>query len=213
MNGVFRMIIEKNVWILRPMPHSINRMKQFLGEGFIAIGYPAGKSFKGKSYDELKDILDQEKWSEGIGNVNLFVLMMNVGDYVIVPDDNKKDVYIGEVTSDYYHEPKVDKPNEGYYPHQRKVTWFFDKKPLLRSELPEELKGSLRYPGTIANITKHRSIVENLINNESNTNQNENSSPLLNKAIHVLEELLDNTNTEIRLRAAEALVRYYSEKK
>ncbi|MBG9545515.1 hypothetical protein ABE29_23020 [Cytobacillus firmus] len=207
------MIIEKNVWILRPMPHSINRMKQFLDGGFIAIGYPAGKSFNGMSYDELKDILDQEKWSEGIGNVNLFVLMMKVGDYVIVPDDNKKDVYIGEIVSEYYHDPKVDKPNQGSYPHQREVKWFFDKKPLLRSELPEELKGSLRYPGTIANITKHRSIVEKLINNESNTIQDENSSPLLNKAIHVLEELLDDSNTEIRLRAAEAIVKYYSEKK
>ena len=207
------MIIEKNVWILRPMPHSINRMKPFLDDGFIAIGYPAGKSFTGKSYDELKDILDQEDWSEGIGNVNLFVLMMNVGDYVIVPDDNKKDVYIGEITSDYYHEPAVDKPKEGFYPHQRKVTWFFDKKPLLRSQLPEELRGSLRYPGTIANITKHRSIVEDLINNESNTKNEENSNPILDKAIHVLGELLDDHNTEIRLKAAEALTRYYSEKK
>ena len=139
--------------------------------------------------------------------------MMNVGDYFIVPDDNKKDVYIGEIISDYYHEPTVDIPNEGYYPHQRKVKWFFYKKPLLRSELPNELKGSLRYPGTIANITKHRSIVENLINIESNTIQEEKSSPPLDKAIQVLEKLLNDTNTEIRLQAAEAIVKYYSEKK
>lgn len=204
------MIIEKNVWILRPMPHSINRMKQFLDEGFVAIGYPTGTSFKRKRYEEIRELLDQEGWSEGIGNVNSFVLMMNVGDYVIVPDDNKKDVYIGEVMGDYYHDPSVDRPNEGSYPHQRKVSWFFDKKPLLRSELPEELRGSLRYPGTVANITKHRSVVEGLIQIESTPHQPDTSQPLLTKAITVLEELLEDANAEIRLRAAEALVRHYT---
>lgn len=206
------LIIEKNVWILRPMPHGINRMKQFLDDNFIAIGYPAGKSFEGKNYGELKDILDQKNWSEGIGNVNLFILMMNIGDYIVVPDDNKRDVYIGEITSEYRHDPNVDMPNQGFYPHQRKVKWFFDKKPLLRSQLPEELKGSLRYPGTIANITKHRSIVENLIKNELNTMEKVNNSIILDKAIHVLEELLENKNTEIRLKAAEIIVGYYSTK-
>lgn len=207
------MIIEKNVWILRPMPHGTNRMKQFLEKNFVAIGYPTGKSFKGKGYYEIRELLDQEGWSEGIGNVNLFVLMMNVGDYIIVPDNNKKDVYIGEITGDYSHDPSVDRPHQGHYPHQRKVSWFFEKKPLLRSDLPEELRGSLRYPGTVANIAKHRSIVERLIQNESTTNQADTSRPLLTKAITVLEELLEDTNAEIRLRAAEALVQHYSEKK
>jgi restriction system protein len=211
--GVLNLIIEKNVWILRPMPHGTNRMRQFLDDNFIAIGYPTGTSFKGKSYEELKDLLERENWSEGIGNVNLFVLMMNVGDYIIVPDDNKRDVYIGEITSDYYHQPNVDTPNEGLYPHQRKVKWFFDKKPLLRSQLPEKLRGSLRYPGTIANITKHRSIVENLINVESHYNDDEKNSDILNKAIQVLEELLEDRNSEIRLKAAEIIVGYYSTKK
>ncbi len=50
--------------------------------------------------------------------------MMNVGDYVIVPDDNKRDVYFGEITSSYMYDPQVDKPNDGFYPHQRKVSGF-----------------------------------------------------------------------------------------
>ncbi|NNU97106.1 hypothetical protein [Anoxybacillus sp. EFIL] len=166
----------------------------------------------GKSYDELKDILEREGWAEGIGNVNLFVCMMNVGDYVIVPDDNKRDVYFGEITSSYMYDPQVDKPNDGFYPHQRKVKWFFDKKPLLRSELPDELRGSLRYPGTIANITKHRSIVEGLIQHELINMDKVNRTPL-DKAIHVLEELLEDNDKNIRLKAAEIIVGYYSPKR
>ncbi|WP_121616644.1 restriction endonuclease [Virgibacillus halodenitrificans] len=207
------MIIENNVWLVRPMPHGINRMKQFLDVGFIAIGYPAGMSFKDKSLSDLKEILEKEDCSEGIGNVNLFVNAMNIGDYIVVPDDNKKDVYIGEITSHYYHEPSLDKPNKGYYPHQRKIEWFFEKKPLLRSILPEALKGSMRYPGTIANITKHRSIVENLLKTEEHSIDLIHSNDILSKAIIVLEELLEDNNSDIRLKAAETIVRYHPSNK
>jgi restriction system protein len=198
------MIIEKNVWIIRPMPHGNNRMKQFLDDDFIAIGYPAGVSFKNLSYDDIRGLLEQENWADRIGNVNLFVIKMRVGDFILVPDDNKKDVYIGVIESDYYHDPKVDKPNEGFYPHQRKVKWLFDKNPLLRSDLPEEIRGSLRYPGTIANITKHIKLIEDLLNTGRN---NTPKNTMLEKAFKVLEELLEDNNSEIRLKAAEIIVK------
>ncbi|MDD0820049.1 hypothetical protein BUE63_24025 [Bacillus sp. MB353a] len=200
------MIIEKNAWIIRPIPHGNNRMKQFLDDNFIAIGYPTGVSFKNLSYDDIRGVLEKKNWADGIGNVNLFVKKMRVGDFILVPDDNKKDVYIGVIESEYYHDSKVDKPNEGFYPHQRKVKWLFNKNPLLRSELPDDIRGSLRYPGTIANITKHITIIEELLNTGKNNNPKNN---LLEKALKVLEELLEDNNSEIRLKAAEIIVKHH----
>ncbi|UOO43807.1 hypothetical protein I0292_26535 (plasmid) [Priestia megaterium] len=208
------MIIEKNVWILRPMPHGINRLNEFLKKGLIAIGYPAGVSFANKSYNDLKSLLVQEGWSEGIGNVNLFVKKMHVGDLVLVPDDNKRDVYIGEITSDYIYKLEVDKPNKEYYPHQRKVKWYFDKKPILRKHLPEEIRGSLRYPGTIANITKHREIIDHLIKPEDSNNVFGRIKPVKDEvyinAVNVLQDLLNDNDPEIRIKAAEVIVNHYS---
>ncbi|MFD2046628.1 hypothetical protein ACFSTA_20420 [Ornithinibacillus salinisoli] len=149
--------------------------------------------------------MEQENWTDGIGNVNLFVKKMRIGDLILVPDNNKKYVYIGAIESDYYHDPKVDKPNEGSYPHQRKVKWFYDKNPLLRSDLPEEIRGSLRYPGTIANITKHIAIIEDLLNISEKINPKDS---LVKKALKVLEELLEDNDSEIRLKAAEIIVRH-----
>ncbi len=200
------MIIDRNVWIVRPLPHGVNRMNEFLHEDIIAIGFPTGKSFENFSSDDFKKILASHGWDEGFKTVNLFVKYLNTNDIVVVPDNNKRDIYFGIIDSKYFHEPDKDVPYANLYPHQRKVKWLFDKKPFLRSDLPDEIRGSLRYPGTIANITKHREFIENIINLE-NTNTTTEPS-LKGLAVTQLKDLLTSQNEEIRIRAIELVMKH-----
>lgn len=194
----------KNCWLLRPMPHGNNRMKVFLEKEIIAIGYPVGKTFQGLSYDEIRATLG--KWAEGLGNVNIFVNIMKIGDIVIVPDDNKRDVYIGSIDGEYQHD--IDLESEGY-PHLRNVSWLFDKKPLFRNSLPDGIKNSMRYPGTLADLTKHIDTIENLITSEGTElmpSTTTTISSVETEAIEVLKDLLQSEKEEIRLKAAEVIL-------
>lgn len=192
-----------NVWLVRPLPHGSNHMQDFLKHNRIAVGYPVGKNLADLSYDQIRELLQQYDWEEGIGNLNSLVYGMKVGDLVVVPDDNKKDVYIGKIDSDYIYEPSLDEDEVGSgYPHQRGVKWFFNKQPLLRSELPEELKGSMRYPGTIADLTKHYEIILGVINGD----KKQSDSSLEEKALKVIKEYLDSEEPLLRLRAAEIIL-------
>ncbi|AXI00548.1 hypothetical protein DV702_12950 [Sporosarcina sp. PTS2304] len=191
--------MKKNVWLLRPLPHGNDCLNEFLEENFIAVGYPAGISFSNLSYNVLRETLKNNNWEEGIGNVNILVNSMQIGDLVVVPSTNKKDVYIGEITSDYVYSQDLDENREGTgYPHQRKVTWFFNKQALLRSDLPDELRSSLRYPGAVADLTKHYSLVEQLINGGIISID----SDLQQRAWKVIEDLLESDDENIRLHAA-----------
>lgn len=196
--------MKRNVWLVRPLPHGMNHMKDFLEGEFVAVGYPLGENLAQYDYAQIRFMLQNHNWEEGIGNVNILVHVMNEGDLVVVPDDNKKDVYFGKITSDYVYVKELDKDIRGSgYPHQRKVEWYFDKKPFLRNELPEELKGSMRYPGTIADITKHYELVNNLLSGSEGTKVN---SSLEEKALKVINELLENEDPIVRLEAAKAVL-------
>lgn len=193
-------VMKKNVWLLRPIPHSYDRLNEFLDKNIVAVGYPAEQTFEGLSYSNLRQILANKGWEEGIGNVNILVNSMGIGDLVLVPATNKKDIYIGKITSEYKYVPSLDNPNDpnGGYPHQRSVTWFFEKQPILRSDLPDELRSSLRYPGAVADITKHYAILEKLINGETNNEFKD----LKERALKVIEDLLESDDENVRLQAA-----------
>ncbi|HDR4895660.1 restriction endonuclease [Bacillus cereus] len=193
-----------NVWLVHPLPHGSNHMKDFLKLNRIAVGYPVGKHLSKFSYEQIREFLHQHSWEEGIGNLNSLVHIMKVGDLVVVPDGNKKDVYLGQIDSNYIYEPSLDEDKEGSgYLHQRVVKWFFNKKLLLRSELSKELKGSMRYPGTIADLTKHYEIILSVIKGNKKPPSD---TSLEEKALQVVKEYLDSEDPLLRLRAAEIIL-------
>ena len=195
--------MKNKVWLLRPLPHGTDHLDSFLQNDFIAVGYPVGHSFDDCSYNDIRKLLAQKKWEDGIGNVNIFVKDMSKGDIVVVPSTNKKDIYFGEITSDYLYDQSVDVDEKGSgYPHQRKVKWLFEKSPLLRSDLPNELRSSLRYPGAAADLTKHADNINQLINGSIFPD----SDSIESKAIAVVEDLLESENEEIRLKAAQIIL-------
>lgn len=203
------MTADKQVWIVRPLPHGKNRMQEFLQQDRIAIGYPTGQSFANSGVEDLREALKRNDWESSLKNVTQFVLKFEIGDYVIVPDDNQQDVYFAEITSGYQYEEALDSNDQGY-PHQRSVIWHFDKKPLNRQTLPDELRSSLRFPGAIANVTKHRETIEQLLFTKETADgeSSQTNASRQDKAYDALEQLLDHEDPAVRLRAAELLLQY-----
>ena len=196
--------MKKRVWLVRPLPHFGDHLETFLKENIVAVGYPLGMDLADTDYEGLRALLQGKGWEEGLSNVNILVNEMSVGDIVIVPSSNKKDLYIGEIASDYKYVPALDKdiPEVSGYPHQRNVSWYFEKKPYSRNDLPEALKGSLRYPRAVADVTKHYEIVEQILQG----GPSQQIPDIEKRALQVVEELLESKEESIRLKAAEIIL-------
>ncbi|WP_211656248.1 restriction endonuclease [Planococcus alpniumensis] len=196
--------MKKKIWLVRPLPHFGDHLETFLKENIVAVGYPLGMDLADADYEEIRTLLQEKGWEEGLSNVNILVNEMSVGDIVIVPSSNKKDIYIGEIASDYIYVSALDKdiPEVSGYPHQRNVSWYFEKKPYLRNDLPEALKGSLRYPRAVADVTKHYEIVEQILQGGPSQQIPE----IEKRALQVVEELLESKEESIRLKAAEIIL-------
>ncbi|KRW90728.1 hypothetical protein SD51_13025 [Alicyclobacillus tengchongensis] len=203
------------VWLFRPLPHGSNQMPYFLEKNRIALGYPIGKSLVNMTETAIKQDLRTNFGSDrGFKNLMRLRDAMNVGDLVIVPDDNLRDVYFCTVDSEYLYEPSLDVDEEGSgFPHQRSVKWFFDKQPLLRTELPQSLTESLRYPGTIADLSKHLATVANLLGLDLGLDEEPDESTsvidwsdLVGLAYDAIERALRSNDYDASLRAAEIVL-------
>lgn len=142
-------------WLLRPMPHNKLRIKEFLNKHIIAIGWPEITSFSGKTKEEIQTDLSHhplnyqpQELGIATATVNSFVNEMRLGDIVVVPNEN--DIFFAKIISDYFY--TADNVSDGY-PHQRKVEWV--KGPVRRTEIPDELRKSLRAPRTLADLSHH----------------------------------------------------------
>ena len=154
-----------NAWLLRPYPHNIKRLDEFKCNNIIAIGWPNIGDLTGKSKEEIKSILSGApynlssiKLGNSYGTVDIFVNRMNIGDLVLIPDDN--DIYFCKITSNYYIDNSVDNDKQGY-PHQRTITWLSS---CLRKDLSMNLRSSLKTHGTTADLTKHFDEINALAN-------------------------------------------------
>lgn len=204
------------VWLFRPLPHGSNQMPYFLKKSRIALGYPIGKSLVKMTETAIKQDLRTHFGSDsGFKNLMRLRDAMNVGDLVVVPDDNLRDVYFCMVDdSGYIYEPSLDVDEEGSgFPHQRGVKWFFDKQPLLRTELPQSLTESLRYPGTIADLSKHLATVANLLGLDLGLDEEPDGSTsvidwsdLVELACDAIERALKSQDHNVSLRAAEIVL-------
>lgn len=119
-------------WVVRPYPHGIYRMQEFLDENMIAIGWPGiGDLSAARTREDIRQTLDpNDDWpsprslGQAIGNIFRFVIEIRRDNYVVVPDGG--DVYFGQVTTDYRYVAEMDDDEHGC-PHQRNVNWFHKK--------------------------------------------------------------------------------------
>lgn len=157
----------KNAWLIRPYPHGINRVTEFRENGIIAIGWPCIGDLKGKSREDLKLLLSQPPYSLtgiALGNayatIDIFVNQMKTGDLILMP--NGEDIYLGELTGDYYLDASVDNDKDGY-PHQRTAKWL---NTVSRKDMSMDLRLSLKVHRTTACLSHHYKEIEALCKGE-----------------------------------------------
>jgi predicted Mrr-cat superfamily restriction endonuclease len=143
-----------NTWLIRPVPHGINRLQEFRTRNIIAIGWPQIGNLSGQSRESIKKLLASPPnnytglvLGNAYATIDIFVNRINTGDIVLVP--NGDDIYFAEVTTGYFFDDSF--VNEGY-PHQRKVKWLADTS---RESLSKELRSSLKVHRTAADLSRH----------------------------------------------------------
>ncbi|SFM26591.1 restriction endonuclease [Pelosinus propionicus] len=157
-------MIITNAWLVRPNPQGFERMKEFLKQNIVAIGWPGIGDLTNLSTDEIKLRLCAPPYgysSLELGNtyavIDAFVHRMAVGDYVLVPHGHS--IYFAKIESDYLFNKSKDNEDDGF-PHQRKVTWVSE--PIPRSSLPDTLRNALKIHRSTANLTKYFDIIVSL---------------------------------------------------
>ena len=146
----------KNAWLVRPYPCKIRRLDEFKEQNIIAVGWPNIGDLKGKSRQDIKEILSDAPYcltglelGNAYATIDIFVNRMNIGDLVLIPDDD--DIYFAEITGDYYMNASADNDDLGY-PHQRKIEWLARTS---RKNLSKQLRSSLKVHRTTADLSKH----------------------------------------------------------
>jgi len=139
--------MSRNAWAVRPYPHMIYRVGEFLANRMAAIGWAATGDLTGCDREQINRKLREFYQYEGArlaqstGTVDRFVNQIKVGDAVAVPDGGK--IYFGVVTTGYSFKQHLATDEEGY-PHWIGVDYRFEGQPILRSELPAVLYDSLK---------------------------------------------------------------------
>jgi restriction system protein len=144
------------LWLNRSGRHCEHETK-FLDEGRIYLTW--GKLDRNlaqvASRDELMAILEEVfpkasvgKRRQNSGQIWAFTKRMAKGDWVCMPS-KRKTIHIGEITSDYTHDPKAEDP----YHHYRTVKWLETDIP--RTNFDQDLLHSLGAFSTICQIKRN----------------------------------------------------------
>ncbi|MBC8509418.1 MAG: restriction endonuclease [Chloroflexi bacterium] len=72
-----------------------------------------------KKYSEIFPAKSKGHVATSAGQLYRFTHEMNVGDLIVFPSREEREVLIGEIVGDYQHKPEVNQE----YPNQRKVNW------------------------------------------------------------------------------------------
>lgn len=128
---------------------------------------------------------DKTKVSAGLRCGALWTIARGIqnGDIVLCPD-GKRNYHVGEVTGNYeYHKDES-------LPHRRTVRWF--SKTISRDEMSESLRNSTGSIGTVSNISKYESELENLLSESRPQAITTTDETIENPMVFALEEHLED---------------------
>ena len=176
-----------DLWLVRTNPEKTNRLKEFLENDIIAIGWSNLLDLHDMPKSTILAELSKNNYSCSnvkLGVINHFVNNIQVDDLCIIPNGDK--VYIAKVTSAYYYD--ATKVEDGY-PHQRKVEFINKDNPISRASLPESVRKSLGAQNYVAHL-KHR--IDEFKAFLSETEPNNDNINLQEKLIKLLPKAIDN---------------------
>ncbi len=145
----------KPAWAVRPYPHDIYRMQEFLQDAMAAIGWPATGDLTGCDREAIRKRLKQSYYAsaspqslgQATGIFQRFVNDISQGDAIVVPDG--ADVYFGVAASGYTFKPQLQ---EKGYAHWIMVDYKLGARPVWRSDLPAVLFDALKGRQTVFSL-------------------------------------------------------------
>lgn len=77
---------------MKTKPHGIERIREFIDEKFVCIGWPGIRNLEQMNKDKIGDKLEQtygytgHRLGNALGQVNTFVNTMKTGDVVLITE-------------------------------------------------------------------------------------------------------------------------------
>lgn len=199
-----------NIFQMKTKPHGNERLRQFLDEKFVCIGWPGIGNLEHVSKDEIRKRLETTYKSSGhklgnmLGQVNSFVNTMQKGDLVLITE--KDWVHIG-IVGDYEYNQNYDNDVDGMC-HMRSVQWI-DREMINNCEssiqrLLSNRNTICQYPDPV-----EQSGLQKYLDRQAPEIKERESKleELFKAAIEILEEELKSSDPERRLKAATELLR------
>ncbi len=161
-------------------------------EGWIGAGYGIKQDLADDLPDNWKEFRQKylQKYPErdepsGHACRSLHTMCKGIkqNDIILSPD-RSGNCLVGSVISDYCFAQ-----GEGL-PHRRKVEWY--SKPILKQEMSDPLKKVVATPGTVCDITKHSSEIENLISGGVATKLFSHDETIEDPSVFAMEEHLED---------------------
>lgn len=180
--------MSKQYFRVRAFPNHIDRFKEFIDGGFIAIGWPEIEDVTKDSKSSISTKLstqypDLEGRALGL-TTGFFVrlLSMREGDIVLIPYNNES-VTLAEVTQKYSYNPNF------IGDHTAHRVGIKVLKKLKVTDLPPKLKKSIDTITTLISLKKYDKEIDALLSNEHMTIKNNNMKNFIS----------DNTEKKIAL--------------
>lgn len=202
-----------NIFQMKTKPHGIERLRQFIDEKFVCIGWPGIGSLQKVSKDEIRRRLEAAYQSSGhklgnmLGQVNCFINAMQKGDLVLITE--KDWVHIGVVGSYEYHQ-NYDNDVDGMC-HRRTVEWIARE---MINNCESSIQRLLSNRNTICQYPDpvEQSGLQKYLDKQTPEIKERESKleELFKAAIEILEEELKSSDPERRLKAATELLRLKS---
>ncbi len=165
----------RKIWVMRAGKNS-EAQSLFLKSGVIALIDSGlgdlGELHKSReAFYEAYGLCDPDNTITGIrgigGKYFRFVHEVRIDDIVLFPSRFNRRVYIGNLKSEYYYSPKVDKK----FPHQRDVEWQLSFDKFVLSEMAKRELGAAR---TFFRFKTNVEEIFSIINNEGNNIETKN---------------------------------------
>lgn len=179
--------MDKTVWGIHTPEYNDSL---FLDNGVIAIGWdelgdlsqiePSREAFSNK-YSEVHPEDTKNSVANRVGVLYRFVHEMKIGDYVVFPSKSNREINIGIVESDYFHNTQG-----GHYANQRKVRWL---KSLPRMKFSQ---GALYEAGSFITLFVIKNYADEFIS-VLGSNYNENVTTVDETVAITAEETKENT--------------------
>jgi len=141
------MAVANNAWAVRPKPHNIDRIEEFLEKSMAAIGWPLLGDLTGHNTDQIREIYKKaypgggpRSVGQSVGIIGRFVNIKK-GDAIAVPYGGE--VYFGTASSEYSFHKEFAGDDVGY-PHWVGVDYALDGRAISRNQLPAQLYAALK---------------------------------------------------------------------